>query len=191
MKKPFNETMIRMVKEMIPRMSQVTRWNGQEVLCRETTAEHSFGVALLAGMVAMTEGADLGKTYHYALWHDFTEIFSGDVNYLFRNSNKEFDNLYEETLKNFSWSKFFDKAFKGAEMFDACFPKDCKELRIVHYCDMLQLLSFCLAEYRKGNRMVKETIDRALAIADERKMGIKCLEGFHIDLLQFVAREMK
>ncbi len=50
---------------------------------RETVAEHSYGTAVLAFVLARLNGeADLGKTVELALFHDLAEARTGDMNYM-------------------------------------------------------------------------------------------------------------
>jgi 5'-deoxynucleotidase YfbR-like HD superfamily hydrolase len=116
--------------------------------------------------------------YRIALWHDVTEIFSGDINYVFRNFDPEFCKLYEHTLKSVSALKFNDMPF-GADYIKNCFPdENRKEFKLVNYCDMLHLLSYCISEYRKGNSQMKEVIVRAVQILQERCDGFAVLEDY-------------
>ena len=51
--------------------------------CANST-EHSFRVAWLAWLIAVREGADVGRVIQLALLHDTAETRTGDVNYLSR-----------------------------------------------------------------------------------------------------------
>ena len=46
---------------------------------QESTAEHSWRLALLAGLLAPSFGVDLGKTLMMCLIHDLGEIYMGDI----------------------------------------------------------------------------------------------------------------
>lgn len=46
---------------------------------RESTAEHSWRLALLAGLLAPSFGADMGKTLMLCLIHDLGEVYIGDI----------------------------------------------------------------------------------------------------------------
>lgn len=46
---------------------------------RESTAEHTWRLALLAGLLAPSFGADLGKTLMMCLIHDLGELYMGDI----------------------------------------------------------------------------------------------------------------
>ncbi len=46
---------------------------------RESTAEHSWRLALLAGLLAPSFGVDVGKTLMMCLIHDLGELYMGDV----------------------------------------------------------------------------------------------------------------
>lgn len=60
---------------------------------RESVAEHSFGVTILAfTLVRMHGGADLGKTMELALFHDLPEARTGDLNYM----NKRYASMNEQ-----------------------------------------------------------------------------------------------
>ena len=60
---------------------------------RESVAEHSFGVSVLAFTLAQMNGrADLGRTLKLALFHDLAEARTGDLNYM----NKRYASMDED-----------------------------------------------------------------------------------------------
>lgn len=64
---------------------------------RETVAEHSFGVALVAfTLVRMNGQADPGRTLTMALLHDLPEARTGDMNYM----NKRYVTVDEDQAVN-------------------------------------------------------------------------------------------
>ena len=46
---------------------------------RESTAEHSWRLALLAGLLAPNFGVDMGRTLMMCLVHDLGELYMGDI----------------------------------------------------------------------------------------------------------------
>lgn len=46
---------------------------------QESTAEHSWRLALLAGLLAPSFGADMGRTLMMCLIHDLGELYLGDI----------------------------------------------------------------------------------------------------------------
>ena len=60
---------------------------------RESVAEHSFGVCVLAFTLARMNGqADLSRTLKLALFHDLAEARTGDLNYM----NKRYASMDED-----------------------------------------------------------------------------------------------
>jgi putative hydrolases of HD superfamily len=51
----------------------------------ESIAEHSFRTAIIAGVLAGLEGADLARATLLAVWHDSQETRVGDIPYLGRH----------------------------------------------------------------------------------------------------------
>ena len=46
---------------------------------RESTAEHSWRLALFAALLAPSFGVDMGKTLTMCLIHDLGELYLGDI----------------------------------------------------------------------------------------------------------------
>lgn len=70
-------------------LHNVPRWNsGLPFWCRQTVAEHSFNVSLIALQIAEAFGRYPPSLYYmiirWGLMHDGPEAFTGDVNHLFK-----------------------------------------------------------------------------------------------------------
>lgn len=63
----------------------------------ENDIEHSFAVALLCWYIIDTQklALDLSKVLRYALVHDFTEVYAGDVNTFASKKDRELKNKLE------------------------------------------------------------------------------------------------
>lgn len=60
-------------------LKSVTREAWSTTGRRESTAEHSWRLALFAGLLAPSFGVDIGKTLMMCLIHDLGELYIGDI----------------------------------------------------------------------------------------------------------------
>lgn len=142
---------------LISRMKYVNRWglmhNGRE----ENLMEHSFETAVIAGALANIENTMFGGNYDVdaitqaALFHDATEILTGDmptpVKYVngkmtevFQSVEKEAENALLSTLPNELKSIYGDY-----------FSQDEGTHAIVKAADKISALLKCIQELRTGN----------------------------------------
>ena len=63
----------------IERIKSVEREAWTSTGRRESTAEHSWRLAVLAGLIAPSCGVDVGKTLMMCLIHDLGELYIGDI----------------------------------------------------------------------------------------------------------------
>lgn len=61
------------------RLAEIKRWHIVHLNQKQSVAEHSFFVALLAMRLASAIGAPVGRTVQYALLHDAEEAWTGDI----------------------------------------------------------------------------------------------------------------
>ena len=131
-----------------------TGWVMYGVDGAESDAEHSFGVAMLAMMLAPKE-IDKLKCLELALVHDMAEIYTGDFT-PFDNISK--DEKYrleaesaEKIAKEISWPKF-------RELIEEYNAKQTKEAKFISLLDKIET-AMTAKYYDKNNRCSRKLSD--------------------------------
>lgn len=146
---------------MLSRMKYIERWALMRNSKRENISEHSMEVAIISHALAILGNIRLSKQYepdHVAalgLYHDCTEILTGDMPTPVKYNNPEIQTAYKQIEK--------DAAYRLLELL----PKDLKkyyesyivedqwtaeERLLVKAADKLSALIKCIEEEKAGNR---------------------------------------
>lgn len=160
---------------MLARMKYITRWGLMRNTREENLSEHSLEVAVLAHCLAVLRNrrfggnADAGRAALLGLFHDTSEILTGDLPTPVKYDNPEIRDAYRQV-----------EASARAKLL-SLLPEDLREdyaplieesgedlelLRLVKAADKLSALIKCLEEERMGNgefRHAAEATRRALA----------------------------
>ena len=138
---------------MLSRMKYIHRWGLMRNARLENLSEHTLEVAYIAHALALMSGIAPEKAVLCALYHDCTEIITGDMPTPIKYYNTEIRAIYGnietaaqerllETLPNHLRKEY-------AEMME---PADPEIRRIVKAADKLSALIKCTEELRMGNR---------------------------------------
>ena len=162
---------------MVNRMKLIDRWALMRNTSKENIAEHSHSVAVIAHALALIGNKKFGKNYNadraavLALYHDTTEVITGDMPTPVKYYNDEISNVYKDV-----------EAVAGERML-AMLPEDFradyesffehqdadKELwALVKAADKISALIKCVEENRMGNR----EFDLALKSQEEKIKSI-------------------
>jgi putative hydrolase of HD superfamily len=139
--------------KLLPR----TGWLQRGVASAESVAEHTFGVATLALLLADTvEGIDRGKLLAIALIHDLAEVSLGDLPASARRflegsvkhdaERRALDVLMAELPHRSDYIALWEEYRTGSS----------REARLVKGIDRLEMLFQALAYERSGNRGLAE-----------------------------------
>ncbi len=157
---------------LLSRMKYIDRWALMRSTHRETLSEHTLEVAMLAHALAELGNTYLGKSYDtarcalVALYHDATEIITGDMPTPIKYKNPHLSAAYK-SLETETADKLL--SMLPPEMQPAFSPLLSPEagetLRLVKAADKLSAYIKCVEEEKSGNRefsAAKETIKAAL-----------------------------
>ena len=156
------------------RMKYINRWGLMRNLRNENLTEHSAECAMLSHALALIGNRYFGKNYDenkiavYALYHDMSEIFTGDlptpVKYFNDSIRDSYKSLEKNALEN-ALSKLPEKLrgdYTDVLMFEEL-DEDAK--KIVKAADKLCAYLKCVEEYKNGNNefgKALETTEKAV-----------------------------
>ena len=152
-------------------MKTIRRWSLMRNIEPENIMEHSFQVAVIAHSLAemhnkfeLNQKVDVGRVVVIALYHDASEVITGDMptpikyhNPKIRDAFHEIEDLATEKLTQTLPSSITD-SFKSAMLTD---EKDKFETSFVKSADKISAYLKCVEERRGGNQEFMQA-ERAL-----------------------------
>ena len=146
---------------MVNRMKLINRWALMQNTYTENIAEHSHSVAVIAHALALIGNKEFSKNYDesrvalLALYHDTTEVITGDMPTPVKYYNDDIKNVYKsiegiagERLLSMlpedykaDYAPFFEKKEEDEELW-----------KLVKAADKISALIKCIEEYRMGNK---------------------------------------
>ncbi len=158
------------------RMKYINRWGLMRNLRNENLTEHSAECAMLSHALALIGNRYFGKNYDenkiavYALYHDMSEIFTGDlptpVKYFNESIRDSYKSLERNALEN-ALSKLPDELkddFSDVLLFEEL---DSQAKTIVKAADKLCAYLKCVEEYKNGNNEFKKALESSQKIVSE------------------------
>ena len=161
---------------LISRMKYIERWALMRNTRQENLCEHSMEVAIIAhalctiGNVRYGKHLDANKAALIGLYHDASEIITGDMPTPVKYFNKELKHAYKE-VEAIADSKLLEKLPDDLRpSFEEIFvPADSEDERymrkLVKAADKLSALIKCIGEMNAGNsefRTAKESTGKAI-----------------------------
>lgn len=145
-------------------LSHHSRYAGMRAGHRESVAEHSFFVALIADWLVADMGredVDAAKVMRMALYHDVEEAYSGDivtpVKYHSPTLLTQWEQLSSELLDKGLRADFARAPAVGARAWSAHTEYEREKMvttegQVVKFADMLQSVVYLLREIEAGNQ---------------------------------------
>lgn len=172
---------------MLSRMKYIERWALMRNSLRENVSEHSLETAVVAHALAIIGNCRLGMDYdieHIALlamYHDCTEIITGDMPTPVKYYNTEIKDAYKEievnAAKNLLSRLPEDMALEYEKYL---LPKeDASVMRLIKAADKISALIKCIEEEKTGNREfnhAKESTFKAIRELECKEAEIFCEE---------------
>jgi 5'-deoxynucleotidase len=146
---------------MVNRMKMIDRWALMQNTTKENIAEHSHSVAVIAHALALIGNKKFGKNYDenraalLALYHDTTEVITGDMPTPVKYYNDEIKNVYKdiEDIAGKRLLKMLPDEFKDDyEPFFTHKEQDLDLWKLVKAADKISALIKCIEESRMGNK---------------------------------------
>lgn len=158
------------------RMKYINRWGLMRNLRSENLTEHSAECAMLSHALALVGNRYFGKSYDenkiavYALYHDMSEIFTGDlptpVKYFNDSIRDSYKSLERNALEN-ALSRLPEELrgdYTDVLMFEEL---DEEAKKIVKAADKLCAYLKCVEEYKNGNNEFKKALESSEKIVTD------------------------
>ena len=146
---------------MVNRMKMIDRWALMQNTSKENIAEHSHAVAVIAHALALIGNKKFGKSYDenrvavLALYHDTTEVITGDMPTPVKYYNEEIKSVYKniEAIAGERLLNMLPEEFKADySPFFEHNDNDKALWRLVKAADKISALIKCIEENRMGNK---------------------------------------
>lgn len=146
---------------MVNRMKMIDRWALMQNTSKENIAEHSHSVAVIAHALALIGNKKFGKSYDenrvalLALYHDTTEVITGDMPTPVKYYNDDIKNVYkqiEDVAGKRLLSMLPDEFVDDYEPFFTHHDEDKELWVLVKAADKISALIKCIEENRMGNK---------------------------------------
>lgn len=164
---------------MIDRMKYIDRWALMRNSKNENISEHSHQVAVLAHALALIGNKEFGKDYDaartalLALYHDASEVITGDMPTPVKYFNDEIRTAYKDIEKTAA-TRLLDMLPKSYRAdYEALFiaqESDKALWKLVKAADKLSALIKCIEEARAGNREFEKALAAQRQLIDEIDM---------------------
>lgn len=160
---------------MVNRMKYIDRWALMNNSTKENIAEHSHSVAVIAHALALIGNKKFDKNYDaqrvavLALYHDTTEVITGDMPTPVKYYNDDIKNVYKdiERIAGDRLLSMLPEDFR--EDYKPFFEhnEEDKELwLLVKAADKISALVKCIEEDRMGNREFERALEAQRKIID-------------------------
>lgn len=146
---------------MVNRMKMIDRWALMYNSSKENIAEHSHNVAVIAHALALIGNKKYGRSYDenrvvlLALYHDTTEVITGDMPTPVKYYNDDIKNVYKD-IEAIAGNRLLDMLpdeFKDDyRPFFEHRPEDKELWQLVKAADKISALIKCIEENRTGNK---------------------------------------
>lgn len=160
---------------MLARMKYIERWALMRNSAAENISEHSLEVSVIAHALALLGNKRLGKSYNpehtamLGIYHDCTEIITGDMPTPIKYENPEIQAAYKQIEKTAAFRLLNMLPDDLRPEYEAYFiesPEDKDAYRLVKAADKISALIKCIEEEKAGNqefRSARKTITASLA----------------------------
>lgn len=182
---------------MVNRMKFIDRWALMQNAKKENIAEHSHSVAVIAHALALIGNKIYGKNYDcervclLALYHDTTEVITGDMPTPVKYYNDEIKNVYKDIEKVAGNRLLSMLPEEFIEDYTPLFEKqeDDKELWVlVKAADKISALIKCIEECRMGNleftkaREAQEDLINEITLPEVKYFRANFLDAYYLTL---------
>lgn len=152
---------------MVNRMKFIDRWSLMNNSNKENIAEHSHSVAVIAHALAVIGNKKFGKSYNaertalLAMYHDTTEVITGDMPTPVKYYNDDIKNVYKD-IEHIAGERLLAMLpGEFREDYEPFFEKkesDRELWVLVKAADKIDALIKCIEETRMGNKEFEKAL---------------------------------
>ena len=175
---------------MVNRMKLIDRWALMRNASKENIAEHSHSVAVIAHALCIIGNKKFGRNYDaercavLALYHDTTEVITGDMPTPVKYYNEDIKSVYKD-IERVAGERLLamlpdDLKEDYVPMFEKQ-PQDEELWKIVKAADKIGALIKCIEEIRMGNREFEIALESQKRIV--KKIDMPEVEYFRKEFL--------
>lgn len=169
---------------VMSRMKYIDRWSLMRNTRNENLSEHSLEVAMISHALCVIHNRCFGGSINVeraaviAMYHDCTEIITGDLPTPIKYSSKTLRKAYADIEKEAAFQLLSTLPdYMQEEMREVILPQGEDEymLRLIKAADKLSALIKCIEEIQMGNnefRKAREESEKCLARLDMPEVGI-------------------
>ena len=161
---------------MVNRMKLIDRWALMNNTSKENIAEHSHSVAVIAHALALIGNKKFGKSHDaqrvclLALYHDTTEVITGDMPTPVKYYNNEIKSVYKD-IERIAGERLLsmlpDEFAEDYKPFFEPLEEDSELWALVKAADKISALIKCIEESRMGNREFEKALEAQKAKIEE------------------------
>lgn len=165
----------------ISRMRYISRWGLMRNTCEENVQEHSHMVAVLAHALAVIRrdvfggSADPGLVATAALYHDASEIFTGDLPTPVKYFNPEIRDAYKKVEASAAGKLLTMLPEPLRPAYKTLLSENPETVQLVKAADKLSAYLKCMEELKAGNLEFKSAAEQTL----------EALQDYHLPELDY------
>lgn len=180
---------------MLSRMKYINRWGLMRNTRAENLSEHSLETAIIAQALALIGNKRLNKNFDenkvaaVALYHDASEIITGDLPTPIKYNSPEIRNSYKEIELNAAKRLIGSLPDDLKPAYNELLMQEDKEIeRLVKAADKISAIIKCIEEKKSGNReflSAEKTLRESLANMNMEEVKIfteEFLPSFELSL---------
>ena len=165
--------------EKLTQLQRTERFQLEDLLRRQSVAEHSYNVALLVWINTLwikneypddeeVQNLDLHYCVMLALFHDFPEGTTGDLNYWIKNKSGEVFKAAWDKMERDRMTEFINQTPEFLQDMLRSYlglkPVGDLEVSLIKTADYLDFTLFCLNELKLGNFAAAELVKIGIEI---------------------------
>ena len=165
----------------LDRMKYINRWSLMRSTQQENIKEHSCQVAMIAHALAVIGNCYFNKNYDaekaaiYALFHEASEVITGDLPTPIKYFNPEINKAYKELeeVANQKLLGMLPKEMQEVYRPVICADKNEEEAKLAKYADKISAYIKCLTELKSSNnefKKAKSSIEKELNFIDSQEV---------------------
>lgn len=165
----------------LDRMKYINRWSLMRSTQQENIMEHSCQVAMIAHALAVIGNCYFNKNYDaekaavYALFHEASEVITGDLPTPIKYFNPEINKAYKELeeVANQKLLGMLPKEMQEVYRPVICADKNEEEAKLAKYADKISAYIKCLTELKSSNnefKKAKSSIEKELNFIESQEV---------------------